>query len=449
MSSVMQFQSEHFFPAARLLAVAAFCYTLTHLAAADWPHWRGPAFNGSSPERNLPANFSKTNSVKWVVDLPGPSAATPVIAGDRVFVSSTEPQNTTLLAIALDRRTGKQLWQHPVATGYTQDERSNLASPSPVTDGRFVWFYYGTGDLAAFDADGKLVWKRNIQQDYGPFAFLWTYGASPLLFDGRLHLQVLQRNVPVRGRGRADGPNDSYLLALDPRTGKELWRHIRPSDAREESLEAFSTPIPHTHAGRTEILVTGGDHITAHDPATGRELWRWGSWNPAQITSWRVVPSPVTGGGVALACAPKAAPIYAVKLGGQGRLDDSGLAWRSTERPISSDVCTPLFYRDRFYVLNGERRALSRVVPATGEVEWTGELGRGAKIETSPTGADGKIYFMDHRGTVHVVEAGPEFKILHTVNLGEEGDDTVRSSIAVAQGSLFIRTGRKFYCVGR
>jgi outer membrane protein assembly factor BamB len=132
----------------------------------------------------------------------------------------------------------------------------------------------------------------------------------------------------------------------------------------------------------------------------------------------------VAGAGVVLACAPKAAPVYAVKLGGRGRLADSELAWKSTTRPVSSDVCTPLFYQDRFYVLNGERRALSRIVPATGAVEWTGELGRGAKIETSPTGADGKIYFMDHRATVQVVEAGPAFKILHTVNLATKAKTT-------------------------
>lgn len=445
----MQQRFENLARRLRILAPALSLATAAGLHAGNWPQWRGPAFNGSSPERDLPATFSKTHNVKWVAELPGPSAATPVIWGDRVFVSSTEPQTKALLAVGLDRRTGRALWQKQVGTGFTQDERSNLASPSPVTDGKLVWFYYGTGDLAAFDADGKPVWARNIQQAYGAFAFLWTYGTSPLLYNGKLYIQVLQRNVPVRGRGRADGPNESYLLALDPPTGKELWRHVRPSDAREESLEAFSTPTPHTHQGRAEVLVTGGDCLTSHDPATGRELWRWGTWNPNQITSWRVVPSPVAGAGVALGCAPKAAPIYAVQLGGKGLLDDTGLAWKSTERAISSDVCTPLFYQDRFYVLNGERRALSRVVPATGEVEWTGELGRGAKIESSPTGADGKIYFMDHRGMVHVVEAGAEFKVLHTASMADEGDDTVRSTIAVSQGNLFIRTGRKLYCVGR
>jgi outer membrane protein assembly factor BamB len=238
------------------------------------------------------------------------------------------------------------------------------------------------------------------------------------------------------------------LLALEPATGQELWRHVRPSEAREESLEAFSTPIPHVHAGRAEILVVGGDCLTGHDPATGREYWRWGSWNPSRIGHWRLVPSPVAGAGVALACAPKGSPVFAVKLGQQGNLDDRGLAWKSAEREVSSDVSTPLFYKDRFYVLNSDRRSLACVEPATGKVFWHESLDSRAKIEASPTGADGKIYFINHRGDVFVVEAGDEFKLLHTVPMGDERDRDVRASIAAAHGTIFIRTGSKLYCVG-
>ena len=188
----------------------------------------------------------------------------------------------------------------------------------------------------------------------------------PTFYDGRLYLQVLQRDVPVNGRGRKDGPIDSFLLALDPKTGNELWKVIRPSDARQESLESYSTPIPFTDNGRTELLIAGGDCLTAHDPANGKELWRWGSWNPTKITHWRLVPSPVAGRGVVLACAPKGSPVYAVKAGATGTLDVSGLAWTSTERETSSDVSTPLFYQDRFYLLNSDRKTLSRVVPGSG-----------------------------------------------------------------------------------
>src|SRR5207247_7186301 len=158
-----------------------------------------------------------------------------------------------------------------------------------------VWFYYGTGELACFDVSGKESWHRNIQKDYGQFAYQWTYGASPLLYDGRLYVVVLQRNVRVHGRGSEN--SEYYLLALAPATGKELWRVLRPSEAREESLEAYSTPMPYTHNGRTELIITGGDSISGHDPATGKEIWRWGTWNPTRIGHWRLVPSATAGAG--------------------------------------------------------------------------------------------------------------------------------------------------------
>lgn len=437
--------------------IKSFCLVLagwflvvnTSLLAANWPNWRGPNYDGSTDETNLPTEFSRTNNVKWVADLPGPAAATPIIWGNQVFVSSTDAKAKSLHALALDRKTGKVLWNHEVSPGFAQDNMSNYGSPSPVTDGQLVYFYYGNGALAAFDFAGKKIWARNIQQDYGDFAYQWTYSASPALVDGKLIIQVLQRNEPVHGKGRADG--ESYLLALDLKTGKELWRHVRPSEAKAESRESFATPIPFTQDGKVQLLVVGGDCITGHDLQAGTELWRWGTWNPTRIGHWRLVPSPVTGGGAVLASAPKGSPIFAVKAGGRGVLQDSDLAWTSTEREVSSDVCTPLFYQGKFYVVNGERstKTISRVDPATGKADWIGELGPRAKIECSPTGADDKIYFQNFRGEVFVVAAGPEFKVLHSVPMGDDGDDKLRSGIAVSQGNLFIRTGGRLYCIGK
>jgi outer membrane protein assembly factor BamB len=416
--------------------------------AANWPHWRGPAFNGSTPETGVPTEFSRTNNVRWVAAMPGPSAATPIIWGDHVFVSSTDRPNKTLVALALDRKTGKVLWQQEVGIGYGYSDSSNFASPSPVTDGQLVVFLYGNGDLAAFDFGGQKRWSRNLQKDYGAFAYQWTYGASPTLWNDKLYLQVLQRNVPVHGRGRTDGPIGSFLLALEPSTGQELWRHVRPSEAQAESHEAYSTPVPFAHDGRKEVFIVGGDCITGHDAATGRELWRWGTWNPARIGHWRLVPSPVAAEGVVLACAPKGGSVYAVKLGAHGALDDSGLAWKSEPRAASSDVATPLCYQGRFYILDGDRHKLARVDPATGKPDWVGELGSRAKIESSPTGAGGRIYFQDFRGDVFVVQAGEQFKVLRVVPMGDDGDDRIRSTISVSQGNLFIRTNAKLYCVG-
>jgi outer membrane protein assembly factor BamB len=420
-----------------------------HSNAENWAHWRGPNFNGSSTEQNLPADFSKTNNVVWTTALPGTSAATPIIWNDNVFVSSADDAAKAMRALCLDRKSGKILWNQEVGVGYNFDEKSNFASPSPVTDGKLVVFYYGNGDLAAFDFTGKKLWSRNLQKDYGQFAYQWTYGASPTLYQEKLYIQVLQRDQPVHGRGRTDGPIDSYLLALDPTTGKEIWKQVRPSEAKMESHEAYSTPIPFEHNGRTELLVAGGDAITGHDPRIGKELWRWSTYNPNFITHWRLVPSPVTGGGVVLVCAPKGAPVYAFKAGANGKQDDSAIAWKSSEREVSSDVATPLFYKGKFYILKGEPRvAISRVEPATGKVEWTGELDTRIKIESSPTAADDKIYFQNFHGEVFVVAAADQFKLLGTIPMGDDGDDQLRSSIAISHGELFIRNGHKLYCVG-
>lgn len=427
--------------AALVFSVLAF----TSVFAADWAQWRGPEFNGSSPESGLPSQWSK-QSARWALDMPGPSASTPVILGDRVFTSTIDAQNQTLHAICIDRPSGKILWDKKTGDGARRDPRSNYSSPSPVADKNRVFFFYGNGTLLAFDHSGKELWKRDIQKDYGDFAFQWTFSSSPMLHNGTLYLQVLQRDEPVHGKGKQGG--ESFLLGIDPASGKTLWRHVRPSEARAESLEAFSTPIPHTHEGRTEILITGGDMISGHDPKSGREFWRWGTWNPQRIGSWRLVPSPVAGAGVALACGPKGSPVFAVKLGGNGTLPDSAIAWNSSEqRDVSTDVSTPLFYKGDFFVLNSDKRILTRVDSANGNVKWKLDLPGRKKYEASPTGADGKIYTMNFAGEVAVIDAD-RGQLLASIPMADEGEDEIRSTISVANGQLFIRTNKKLYCIG-
>ncbi|NLY01714.1 MAG: PQQ-binding-like beta-propeller repeat protein [Rhodopirellula sp.] len=419
-------------------------------SAANWPHWRGPLFNGSTDEKNLPQHFSTEENVAWSAALPGPAAATPIVWEDRVFLAGADPDRDMLEARAIRRADGKLLWQRDIAQGIRRDHRSNLASGSPVTDGEVVVFFFGNGDLVCFDLDGQQIWARNLQKDYGEFAFLWSFSSSPTLFDGKLYIQVLQRDVPVKERGFADRENQSYLLALEPKTGKTLWRHVRPSEAVAESREGFSTPIPLLSETRNELLVLGGDALTGHDPRTGRELWRWGNWNPRRIDHWRLVPSPVAGGGVVLACAPKRSPVYAVKAGLDGLLGDESLAWQSdTATKISADVPTPAFYDGDFFVLNDIQRALSRVDASTGNVEWQiSTPGRG-KYEASPLAADGKIYLVDFFGQVAVIDAA-EGKLIEAISMDDPVDDeVVRSSVVASGGQLFIRATRRLYCVGK
>ena len=416
----------------------------------DWPHWRGPYFNGSTDEKNLPSNWSTTEGIAWSVDLPGCSAATPIIQGGRVFLSGVDKDRDMLLAMCLDRTNGKLLWQHDVAKGIYRDRRSTYAAGSAVTDGKLVVFLYGNGELVCYEVNGRRKWARNIQDDYGPFAFLWTYGGSPTLFDGRLYVQVLQRDVPVRGRGLRDRKNESYILAMNPETGKTLWRHIRPSEARAESLEAFSTPIPFSFGGKEQLLIAGGDALTGHDLKTGKELWRWGTWNPRRIGHWRLVPSPVVGEDIILACGPKNAPIYAIRPSGSGVLDDSAIAWVSRDvREVTSDVPTPAFYDGDFFVLSDLRKSLSRVEPRTGKVKWTIRTPGDSKYEASPLAADGKVYLINHSGDAAIINAA-NGDVVKVIDMDKSsGREVVRASISAAYGQLFIRTTRKLYCVGK
>jgi outer membrane protein assembly factor BamB len=439
----------------RFSAAIAWLAFISPALAQDWPNWRGPNHDGSAEVEGLPATFSKTENVKWAASLPGPGAGTPIVIGSRVFLTAIEPDGGKLLAICIDRDTGEERWVAEAGSGYRPDgageatsihRRSNYASPSPATDGERVVFFFGNGDLVAYDLDGERSWARNLQRDYGDFAFQWTFSATPTILGDRLFLPILQRDKPVHDLGEEGG--ESFLLALEVKSGKEIYRHVRPSEARNESLESFATAIPCTTAGRTELLIVGGDVLTGHDPATGKELWRWGTWNPGHREEWwRVVPSPVVGAGVVLVCAPKGAPVHALRLGLEENAEE--LLWKSAGRrdPLTSDVPTPLFFAGDFFVLSDKREALTRVDPQTGEQRWTLRLSGEYKWRASPTGADGRIWLIDHGGNVVVIDA-KSGEVVHRAVMGEEDDDFIRSTIAVAHGSLFIRTNTTLFCIG-
>lgn len=432
----------------RFIPVVAGLLFLSHLSlqAENWPQWRGPAFNGSTSEKSLPTNWSASENIVWKAALPGSSGATPAIWGDHVFVSSPDAQKSLNL-ICLNRADGKIRWQKQVAIGDKVIGRNNTASPSPVTDGKTVFVMFATGELAAYDFSGNEVWTRNIAKDFGKFSLMWLYGSSPLLYKGKLYVQVLQRQPIPSDYTHAidDKPNrESYLLCIDPKTGKDLWRHVRKTQAQMESNEAYSTPIPFEGKNGTEILIVGGNCATGHNANTGDEIWRCDGLNAKDGQWMRTVPSPVTGAGMIFVCAPKKEPVFAIKSGGKGNITATHVAWKFDENP--SDCVTPLFYRDSLYVLDGDKQMVTCLDPKTGVKKWQGNLGVRDIFRGSPTGADGKLYCISERGTVVVLDAGKEFKILSTIPMNEE---PVRSSIAVANGHLFIRTAQNLYCIGK
>jgi outer membrane protein assembly factor BamB len=425
-------------------------WTILPVSAGDWSNWRGPSYDGASEETHLPERFSPTENVLWSQSMPGPDAATPIVIGNRIYVSATEKAGNekALVALCLDRDKGSILWKKQVATTDRKCRMQNTwASPSPVSDGKRTIFFYGTGDLAALDEKGDILWTRNLQKDEGPWFLMWDYGASPLLYKDKLYISVMQRTKPYEWSfpGQNAEPAQGYLLCLDPATGKNLWKQKRPSDANDESLEAYTTPIPYSVHGREEILVAGGDYLTGHNPQTGAELWRL-CYYPDHPNHKPLVPSPVVENGTVFGTQGKwGMPFaFAIPQEPKGEVPFSALVW--TQKVESSDTPSLLYYRDRLYIVHDARKTIQCLNPKTGEQIWQGELGGDTFFRSSPVAADGKIYCLNMKGKVVVLKAGDEFKILSENEMG--GGAASCATIAISDGKLFIRTSETLFCVG-
>jgi len=429
----------------RLFALLALA-TAAH--AENWGQWRGPAFNGTSPEKGLPATITDKD-IKWQVPMTGFSGATPAVWGDAIFVT-TPDENKDLHLICVSRQDGKERWRKVVASGDISKGKGNMASPSPITDGKAVYALFGTGNFAAYDLQGNELWKRDLAADYGKFSINWIYGSSPLLLDGKLFVPVLQRSpAPEDYPGLAGhgGDRESYILCLDAKNGKTLWKHIRKSTATLESMETYATPIPVEVNGKTQLLLAGGDCLSSHDAETGAEIWRGYGINRDNGGFKRLVPSAVTDGRVALICGPKQELAIAFRIDMKGDITSSGIAWTFDEKQ-TPDVCTPIYSDGRFYLLNGDKQVLTCLSAKNGAKLWQGPLGHREVIRSSPTLADGKIYTISEKGTVVICDAGPsEFKVLSTYQF--PNSDPARSSIAISDGQLFVRTASALYCVGK
>jgi outer membrane protein assembly factor BamB len=411
--------------------------------AADWPQWRGPFFDGSTDEQGVPASWNAAEGVVWVSPLPGPSGATPIISKGRVFVTSTVKGTPQFVALCFDAATGKPLWQKDVGSNARRFPQNNMASPSPAADGSRVFFLYGDGTLTAFDYEGKELWSRGIEKEYGNLAIQFGYSSSPMVYDGKLLITVIRRDKPYRDPPASE-PLDSFLLALDPNTGRELWKQPRKTNAFDEGMETYSTPVPFVHNGKAELLWTGGDFLTAHDPATGQELWRFEYWTE-KIRDSRVIPSLVTGQGLIFGSYHKHEGLFAVEPPA-GNGEAARILWKFTD--AASDCGTSLFYDGRLYVFDGlKRKTLTCLDPKTGKTFWQGRLPGQGSWWSSPTGADGKIYVISEAGNIVVLQAGGDaFKVLFETQIPEP---EIKSSIAVSGGRLFVRTAKNLYCIGK
>jgi len=426
-----------------LAAVIAVSLSCGLVLAGDWMHWRGPAFNGSSDETKLPAHWSTETNVAWSADMPGPSSATPIVSGKHIFISSTAADLKELRAICISADNGKTLWSKKLGAG-RKAMRNNMATPSPVTDGKCVYFLYGTGDIAALDFSGKIIWSRKLEKAYGRFAVKFGYSSSPLLYDGKLFISLLRE--PARVKKEAPGDNTkSYLIALDPADGKELWKQVRHTPAKQEAFDTYGSPLPCEIGGTKSVLLAGGDLITCNDAASGKELWRYDYGREDRETRWRLIPSvTVTDTAVILPWPRGTSGLFAItppKVAG----GKPTVAW--TIKGSAPDVCTALYYKRLLYVLDGKRKAtLSCVDPAAGKVHWKQKLTGKPIWRASPTGADDKIYCMNMAGEVSILAAGTTLTVISDgkINMKSSG---CMSTIVAASGDILVRTSKKLYCI--
>lgn len=403
--------------------------TLSAVRADNWPQWRGPNLNGTSSEKNLPVKWTTDENVAWKLAMPSWSGSTPIIWRDRVFLNVADGDNLFLWCV--DKTNGNILWKQPLGAGNVKMRKQNMSSPSPVTDGRAVYVMTGTGIFKAFDFTGKELWSRDIQKDYGHFGLNWGYASSPLLFEDALFVQVLHGM-------RTDDP--SYVMRIDKKTGKTVWKVERPTNAIRESPDSYTTPALLRYGKTIEIVITGGDCVTGHDPATGKELWRANGLNPHNDPSYRIVASPIIFNDVIYA-PTRVKPLLALRAGGRGDITTSHVLWSTPNGP---DVPTPVTDGKYFYIVN-DRGIMWCLDAKTGEEVYGQQRIKPGTYSGSPVLADGKIYVTNEDGMATVVQAGPKFEVLSENPL----NDYVLSSPAISDGQIFIRTAGFLYCIGK
>ena len=415
-------------------ALLALLALSSQLLAANWPEWRGPSQNGETPETDLPLQWSATQNVKWKTPLPDIGNSTPIVWGNRIFVTQALEDQGKRLLICFDRKDGQLLWQKgPVFPDKEPSHRTNpQASPSPVTDGQRVIAWFGSAGLFCYDMNGKELWKR----DLGRQTHEWGYAASPVIYKDLCFLNF--------------GPGQrSFFAAFDKRTGKTVWEHEIPEvqpDFREDGFKgqkngvigSWSTPIIVKTENRDELVISLPDWVKAFNPETGEELWRCAGPNPLIYTS------PVYGEGVIVVMGGFHGPALAVKPGGNGDVTDTHKLWQTGSTP--NRLGSPVIKDGHIYVMNMPGIAECFDLK-TGQPIWEERLrGTGPKNDSwsSMVLSGDRIYILNQSADTIIVKANPKFEVLAVNSLDNE---LTNSSIVVSDGEIFIRTHEHLWCI--
>jgi outer membrane protein assembly factor BamB len=430
-----------------LLTVAC-CVAATWLGAADtpsepsrfWPQWRGPDATGVAPHGDPPVEWSESKNLRWKLPIPGAGSSSPIVWGDRVFVSTSvdtkkpgaplgssraqkKPETVHRFALlAIGRRDGRVLWDQTLREaqphGGTHKD-GNWATGSPMTDGQHVYAYFGSDGLYCLDMEGRLQWQKDLGDMTTKRAF--GEGSSPVLSGDTIVVNW-------------DHEGDSFVVALNKNTGDEIWRVER------DEVTSWATPLVVTHDGRPQVVVNATGKVRSYDLQTGKQIWE-----TAGMTD-NVIPSPVAAGGVVFVTSGfRGNALLAIRLAGaKGDLAASGAILWQHDRDTPY-VPSPLLYRDTLYFLKSNSGILSSFDAKTGQPHYKQRLADVRNVYASPVGANGRVYLAGRQGNVVVIEAGPEFRLLASNSL----DDGFDASPAIVDSEIYLRGAKHLYCVSR
>jgi outer membrane protein assembly factor BamB len=406
---------------------------------ADWTNWRGPTDNGVAPPGEYPTKWNETENVVWKIALPGRGASTPIVLKQKIYLTYGKDADNVLGCFDWN---GKTLWE--VSLGKERKGKNAKATgsnPSPVTDGKRVFAYFKSGDLACTDLNGKIVWQKNLPKEYGEeklwldanqknHPLWWDLGTSPVLTPTCVVIAVMQ-----------SGP--SYLVALDKDSGEEVWKQDRNLGAPVEAAQSYTTPVVSVDAmGKGSIYVAGADHVTAHDAMTGAETWRVGGLNPEQNGYFRSIASPVLCGDILVTPYARGKTITAVRVGGKGDVTKSHVAWFKEE--LGADVPTPAAQNGRVYVC-ADKGDVTCLDGKTGNELWQAELEKNRNaFSSSPILAGGNVYVTREDGKTFVLAADTG----EVVGTGEISTEKLVATPTFVDNRIFIRTPDSLYCIG-
>lgn len=429
------------------------CLAAATAAAADWPHWRGPNGTGTTSETNLPVRWSATENVAWKAAIAGLGVSSPIVAGERIFVTSqlgtgvrregNHPRlmqgadaaaagertissraartdgRTIFVVEAFHRADGRRLWEYRVeAEGPLAGvhDKHNLASSSPVTDGERVYAWFGTGQIVALDMNGRLVWQRHLGKEISPYDVIWGHSSSPTIFGDTVILL-------------ADHESAAYLLALDTRTGRERWKADRG-----KGRMSYSTPLVVTSPAGPELVVNSSERVDGYDPRSGALLWHFGGENRFPV------PMPVFADGIIyMSRGYRSSPYMAVRPGGRGDVSKTHVVWESA---TGAPYVSSLVHDAGLLYMATDVGAVTVVDAKTGQRASQQRID--GIFSASPVAGDGKIYFVSETGETIVMQAGRNPTVLARNDLGERAI----ASPAISGGQIFIRTDDHVVAIG-